>query len=61
MPNYRIVRVNGDVSFVSANSVKEVKTACRVAGVAYTSIQREPTVTQRGNKTTIRTYKAVRG
>lgn len=61
MPNYRIVSVNGDVSFVSANSVKEVKTACRVNGVAYTSIQRAPTMTQRGNKTTIRTYKAVRG
>ena len=61
MSNYRIVLANGDVSFVSAKSVKEVQTACCVDGVAYTSIQREPSVTQKKNKTTIRTYKAVRG
>ena len=61
MPNYRVTFTDGSVSVVSAKSVNEVKTACRVAGMPYNSIQREPTVTQQGNKTTIRTYKAVRG
>lgn len=60
MAFYEVKFLDGTEKTVSANSAKEVKTACKVLGKTVRSIQREPSVHKQGKGVYIRTYKAVK-
>ena len=60
MAFYDVEFLDGTKKTVSANSAKDVKTACKVLGKAVRSIQREPSISRRGKGVYIRTYKAVK-